>query len=230
MKHYSLFIALLFSLSVVAENNKHENLPKHELSIGWGEASLLNTSPASIGSWKSSMEDYSFHEIETNNTLQFSGILYVNYKYRTNNWFKIGAEYNFYRSVEAHSCYVKDLDFAITYLINPNHPNFGNSAHWWRYMQMHTFMANGTITYYRNKYIELYSSLGLGLTYQVSSREAYYYEVYSRSSFFTVDVRALGLSVGNDHFFASLEVGSMFIVPIPLAMGKLASLSLGWKF
>ncbi len=96
-------------------------------------------------------------------------------------------------------------------------------------MKMHTFMLTGTVTYYRNKYIELYSGLGLGLSHLRYRRVGVTKENINKKNFLTADIRAIGFSIGNEHIFAAVELGGMFLIP-RFFVGKIASVSFGCRF
>ena len=252
MKKCTAILLLLFSWIVIfplmAENNASSaNLihGRHSLRLGWGLGTrqLFNDyedlnfimPPSAIPSARQSIlpEDPYYqiwhdilgmtaeeaHKYLTNYRLvttkgpsQF-GHLFLGYRYDVNTWFSAGVEVDwFYLWVSredrnGYGDFVGKYDFPLHQL---------------------TIMPTMRFTYYHHPLVELYSGLGLGYTI--------YADPYV-SHGCTFSPTLFGVNVGNEHWYAEMELGGMATVttswfgnPGVLFSSRLLSVAVGYRF
>lgn len=185
MKRFA-YIVLLLLLPVVmmAEPTQLRRMHKHELRIGYGDP-LFETS-----AWYDS--PHRNYGVENHN-FRYTGHVMAEYQYRPNQWFGLGAQIDYEQVLWDEYTHVPNGET----IKSPNHYFFNLSV-----------IPTARFTYYHSYWINLYSSLGCGLLTNSGTELDY----KGRKTAFSpvVDVALLGVSLGHNTFFTSLEFGGMF--------------------
>ena len=253
MKKYTLILILLFSwisvLPLMAENTAPSTdftHGRHSLRLGWalGTRQLLHDyhdlnfimPPSNMqGIHKSALPEDPYYQIwqeiqgmtaeqahqfltnyrlvVTNGPKQ-SGHLFLGYRYDVNSWFSAGAE----------------VDWFYLWSNSVHRNGYGEIVGTYDYhLHQLTIMPSIRFTYFRRPLVELYSGLGLGYTMYEGS--------YGVQHGFTFSPTLLGVNVGNEHWFAELELGGMATVttswfgePGVLFSSRLLSVAIGYRF
>lgn len=236
MKKCIFILSLLFSWISVIPLMAENNVPstdcvhgRHSLRIGWGLGSnhpyknYINTTSgdpidpieAIQGMTSAEAHDFLQRYRKTANT-QYSnrGHLFLAYQYKFNHWLSAGVELDWL------SCqYLFDYQDGYGVLVERARTS---------YLDQMTIMPTVRFTYFCRPLVELYSGLGLGYTLSVESFV---------SHCFTVSPTLFGVNVGNEHWFAEVELGGMVTVttswignPEILFSSRIVSAAVGYRF
>jgi hypothetical protein len=238
---------LLLSLPMMAESKSSDfKHGKHSLRLGWGlgtrhlfhdyEDLNLIMPPSHIqGVNKITRYDNPYydllrvimgmtaeeaHQFLTNYRLvvtngpKQSGHLFLGYRYDVNSWFSAGAE----------------VDWFYLWSNSVHRNGYGEIVGTYDYhLHQLTIMPSIRFTYFRRPLVELYSGLGLGYTMYEGS--------YGVQHGFTFSPTLFGVNVGNEHWFAEMELGGMATVttswfgnPGVLFSSRLLSVAVGYRF
>ena len=236
MKKCIFILSLLFSWISVIPLMAENNVPstdcvhgRHSLRIGWGLGSnhpyknYINTTsgdpidPIEAIQGMTSVEAHDFLQRyrKTANT-QYSnrGHLFLAYQYKFNHWLSAGVELDW---LSCH--YLFDYQDGYGVLVERARTS---------YLDQMTIMPTVRFTYFCRPLVELYSGLGLGYTLSVESFV---------SHGFTVSPTLFGVNVGNEHWFAEVELGGMVTVttswignPEILFSSRIVSAAVGYRF
>ena len=236
MKKCIFILSLLFSWISVIPLMAENNVPstdcvhgRHSLRIGWGLGSnhpyknYINTTSgdpidpieAIQGMTSAEAHDFLQRYRKTANT-QYSnrGHLFLAYQYKFNHWLSAGVELDW---LSCH--YLFDYQDGYGVLVERARTS---------YLDQMTIMPTVHFTYFCRPLVELYSGLGLGYTLSVESFV---------SHGFTVSPTLFGVNVGNEHWFAEVELGGMVTVttswignPEILFSSRIVSAAVGYRF
>ena len=233
MKKCIFILSLLFSWISVIPLMAENNVPstdcvhgRHSLRIGWGLGSnhpyknYINTTSgdpieAIQGMTSAEAHDFLQRYRKTANT-QYSnrGHLFLAYQYKFNHWLSAGVELDW---LSCH--YLFDYQDGYGVLVERARTS---------YLDQMTIMPTVRFTYFCRPLVELYSGLGLGYTLSVESFV---------SHGFTVSPTLFGVNVGNEHWFAEVELGGMVTVttswignPEILFSSRIVSAAVGYRF
>ena len=237
---------LLLSLPMMAESKSSDfNHGKHSFRLGWGLGTCqlfhdyhdLNfiMPPSNMqGIHKSALPEDPYYQIwqeiqgmtaeeahkyltdcrvvTTSGPNQF-GHLFLGYRYDVNSWFSAGAE----------------VDWFYLWSNSVHRNGYGEFVGTYDYhLHQLTIMPSIRFTYFRRPLVELYSGLGLGYTL--------YADPYV-SHGFTFSPTLFGVNVGNEHWFAEMELGGMATVttswfgnPGVLFSSRILSATVGYRF
>lgn len=248
MKKLVLILSILvFALSTMAEGNSSElNHGRHSLRLGWGLGTkqfyadyknLLFVMPPSAiqGIRKSALPVGEYDQlcdliqgmsaeeahkylmncsvISYNGPYSF-GHLFLGYRYDINSWLSAGAEADWLylwgsdRYRDGYGAFLADYSYSLHQL---------------------TIMPTVRFTYFRCPLVELYAGLGLGYTFYNRGL----YDVHG----FTFSPTLFGVNLGNEHWFAEVELGGMATVATSwvgrtglLFSSRILSIAFGYRF
>lgn len=248
MKKLILILSILvLSLPAMAEDNKSElNYGRHSLRLGWGLGTRqlfydygdlhYIVPPTSIqGIRKSALPldeyDQLWYLIQgmtaeeahkfltdcslvTNNGPKQFGHLFLGYRYDIHSWLSAGVEAD-WLYIWGSDIYRNGYgDFIVDYPYS---------------LHQFTIMPTVRFTYFRCSLVELYSGLGLGYTFYNRGLR----DVHG----FTFSPTLLGVNVGNEHWFAEVELGGMATVATSwvgrtgvLFSSRILSAAVGYRF
>lgn len=239
---------LMLSLPMMADDSVSEfNHGRHSLRLGWGLGTkqlygnfedLIFIMPPSYmpGANRSILPEGSVYDqlwaaiqgmtaeqahkylmdcsvITYNGPKQF-GHVFLGYRYDVNSWLSAGAE----------------ADWLYIWGSNSYRNGYGVFLGDYPYsLHQFTIMPTVRFTYYRRPMIDLYSGLGLGYTFY----DRGLCDVHG----FTFSPTLFGVNVGNEHWFAELELGSMATVATSwvgrtglLFSSRIVSAAVGYRF
>lgn len=242
-----IFSILLLSLPMMAESKSSDfKQGKHSLRLGWGLGTkqlfhdykdlnfIMPPSPIQ-GMNKITQYDNPYYDllriimgmtaeeahrfltdcrVVTTSGPNQSGHLFLGYRYDVNSWFSAGAE----------------VDWFYLWSNSVHRNGYGEIVGKYdSHLHQLTIMPSIRFTYFRRPLVELYSGLGLGYTMYEGS--------YGVQHGFTFSPTLLGVNVGNEHWFAELELGGMATVttswfgnPGILFSSRLLSVAVGYRF
>ena len=154
-----------------------------------------------------------YRVVTTSGPNQF-GHLFLGYRYDVNSWFSTGAE----------------VDWFYLWSNSVHRNGYGEIVGTYDYhLHQLTIMPSIRFTYFRRPLVELYSGLGLGYTMYEGS--------YGVQHGFTFSPTLFGVNVGNEHWFAEMELGGMATVttswfgnPGVLFSSRIVSAAVGYRF
>lgn len=236
MKKCIFILLLLLSWISVIPLMAENNVPstdfvhgRHALRLGWGLGSnhpyknyinITSGDPidpieAIQGMTSAEAHDFLQSYRKTANA-QYSnwGHLFLAYQYNFNHWLSAGLELDW-----LHCQYLFDYQDGYGVLVERARTS---------YLDQMTIMPTVRFTYFRRPLVELYSGLGLGYTLSVESFV---------SHGFTFSPTLFGLNVGNEHWFAEVELGAMATVSTSwlgttdlLFSSRILSAAIGYRF
>lgn len=245
-----LFIILtifsVMSLPLMAEDGASElNHGRHSLRLGWGlgdkflyssyndliyvlpPSSMRGASRVSfseepyyifmyeiLGMTTEEAHEYLMNRIvKTYSEPNQFGHLFLSYRYGVNSWLSAGVEVDWLYLSGNEECRNGYGEFVV------NNP-YG--------LHQLTIMPSIRFTYFRRPLVELYSGLDLG------------YTIYAHpyvSHGFTIYPALFGVNVGNEHWFAEVELGTMLTLATPwigrvglLFSSRMVSAAVGYRF
>lgn len=229
-----LFFSWISVIPLMAENNVLSTdfvHGRHSLRLGWGlgtkhlyndYADLNTIIPPSYlprtaiqGMTAAEAHEYlmNYRDITVGNPQQF-GHLLLGYRYNVNSWFSTGVEIDWLYSWRHYEFKNGYGDIVSKSLAN---------------LHQLTLMPTVRFTYYHHPLVELYSGLGLG------------YTIYASESLITHGLTLyptlFGINVGNQHWYAEIELGGMatltnswFSNPGILFSSRILSVAIGYRF
>ena len=212
MKRIIIIMTLLIACatwnSAQAETKEKRAEHPHELRVGVGECTIFwasrNSSPLSV--------EHNF----------LMPHVFVEYKYRLNNWFAVGLHVNtIWNERTQYAAVVPAPAMKVPPVLD--HPNVLSEKYRMTEGWVH-IMPSATFTYFSREWVNLYSGLALGYALETQNKN----EV--RTTWHTLSGYAnlFGVSVGKEHLFGTFEVGALFTLrDFP---SQTFSLSIGYRF
>lgn len=206
-KSIFLSIILLFSLTTTfAETKEERKQHPHELRIGVADG----------------MIDFAKEKINNAPNMylnsNYVGMYFVEYQYRLNHWLGLGMQVRASGAVyDYKSAIIDETTGAYT-----DEYEIENDC----YRVSTFFMPKANFTYYHHPWVNLYSSVGLGLLMES-------FNTGINNLYGTLPVTFLGVSVGKKQWFGAAEIGYLFFFdkydfsPAPLSI---INLSFGYRF
>jgi hypothetical protein len=226
-----LFLLMLLFQSVLlayAETKENRKENPHEIRIGIADNhyEIAHTPKKDI-----------IHGIpRVNHGILSTGHIFTEYQYRINSWLSAGCLFDYMHNWE-YQCGCQN------YTIDEN----GNPI---EIMQEKLFSSHISIlptirfTYFHDKYVNIYSSIGLGAHLSYNNYDNIKTN-FTNNLGAALDICALGLSVGNNHWFGTFELGNMNTFTFPTLrygtyakttittnalMSKVLRISFGYRF
>ena len=226
-KYFFLLLVFASATTVLADSELMHG--RHRLRLGWGlgnntlyenysnATSDEPIDPIEAIQGLTSAEAHDFlqrYRKAINSQYSNWGHLFLGYQYYFNHWLSAGCELDWLRS-QYRSDYLN---------------GYGDLVERARitYLDQMTFMPTVRLTYFRRPLVELYSGLGLGYTLYADSFV---------SHGFAISPTLFGLNLGNEHWFAELELGGMATIATSwvgrtgwLFSSRILSLAFGYRF
>ena len=230
MKKLFLLILLLQStLLVCAETKENREENPHEIRIGIADNhyEIAHMSKEAI-----------VHGIpKINHGIQSTGHLFTEYQYRINGWLSVGGTFDYMHNWETYcGCQNYTMD---------ENGNIIEIKHNTQYSSHISILPTIRFTYFHDKHVNIYSSIGLGVHLSYNSYDDIKTN-FTDNLGVALDICALGLSVGNKHWFGTFELGSMNTFTFPTLnydhsfsetifatntiMSKILRISFGYRF
>ena len=187
----------------------------HQVRIGWGDQLFESLV------WYN--QSHSTHYPETyigqyDEQYRYLQHWFAEYQYRVRYWFNVGGMLDYSGVVwDRVSRNGKGEEIS-----RDKNCNFHNIA----------ILATTRFTYMHSKYVELYSGLGAGVNINTGSELDYRDRKTAVAPVFSLTV--LGMSVGNEQWFGSVEFGGLYslmnIQEVYMAGSRMFTLSVGYRF
>ncbi len=206
MKRTILFLfTLCFSLSMAAMTKDSICLAHHEVRIGWGDMQF---------------ETAMYHADHYSGNYRYTGHLFATYQYRFLPWLSAGLNFDYEHVLWQKS--QKDVPFTECPKELRTNANFYNIC----------LIPQVRFTYYWSKYVNLYSGIGVGLLINGGSELNFRGQ---KTAFAPVlELTALGVQVGDNHWFGTVELGGLnaasSLTDFYMLASRLFSVSVGYRF
>lgn len=202
-----LFIVLSFlTVAVSAEDATNRIWRPHEVRVGWGDP-MFETMV-----WHNSP---TYFTLENTYNYRYTGHIFAEYHYRQNSWFSYGGQVD-YQQVFWTREMLKDGEFV--YL----------PCHFYDISLMPTIR----FTYFSSEWVNLFSGLGAGLLINGGTEKDFMGRKVALAP--VVDLSILGMSIGRDMFFGTVEIGGMISLmntnTIYMVGSRIVSASFGVRF
>jgi len=197
---FLIFATLLFALlpiCVKAETRAERDSLRHEIRIGWGDQMFESltwqvTSPVAVLPQSSYLNPEEFRQVHSEQYV-YTQHWFAEYQYRVNHWFGAGL------MVDGSGVLWKDVvrDGYGNEISHTDH-NFYNIL----------ILPSARFTYYNQKYVSLYSSVGLGLDINGGTETNMWGKKTDYS--FACSIALLGVSANYQRWFWTLEYGGTY--------------------
>jgi hypothetical protein len=245
--HTYIFFALLLLESPLAAQSTEYTHGRHAIRLGWGDAFLskmndclasANIVPAENASYLDCVQGMPApiaHEyltqyrmaLDNSHKISSTGHFFLGYCFQVTPLVGVGVETDIVASTD---CF---------HMVNGYRTTVDKHA---KNQLIHlTLMPTVRFTYYRQRIVELYSSLGVGYTFSKFT-SAILIEwgmgVEHDTQGVALSATLFGVNVGNEHWFAEAELGSMCTFPLfwpevtlgPIYGSRLFSVAIGYRF
>lgn len=216
MKRILIIVAIWLSSSALfAETREMRDSLRHEFRVGWGDQQFetLVWHYTSSADYRYDNGDY----LQTDH-YRYTQHWFIEYQYRVNYWFGVGVQFDGSAVLWDNMLYDQDNDL----IANIGTDHFYNLV----------FMPTARFTYLHRKYVSLYSSIGIGINVN-GGTEMNIYGKYTDSSL-ALDIRAIGLEVGLNHWFGAIEFGGLFAMKnkntVFMVDSRIFTASVGFRF
>lgn len=177
------------------------------LSAMTRDSICLDRHEVRIGWGDMMFETAMYHPDHYTSDYRYTGHLFATYQYRFLPWLSAGGEVD-YEQVWWHKPEGK--------------ANFYNLC----------FIPQVRFTYYWSKYLNLYSGLGVGLL--VNGGSELNFRGQKTACAPVIEITALGIQVGDDHWFGTVEIGGLnamsSLTDFYMLASRLFSASIGYRF
>lgn len=204
-----LMMCLIVPIAAHAESKENRLVHRHEVRIGYGdpmyETMRWKDEPNKLGVPMNARQDY-----------RYTGHIYGEYMYRVNTWLGVGAQVDFGATTFKYNRY--ELDAEGNQFLASSDP---------RYFYDVCLMPSVRFTYFHHDWVNLYSGVQLGLGIHAD------YKGRSECGA-AFGLTALGLSVGKEHLFGTVEFGGLSniqsLTAIYTLWTKWFNVSIGYRF
>ena len=202
-----IFFFAATALSLMAEPTMNRRLRPHEIRLGYGDPFFETMA------WHASpMLDYG----EQTHNYRYTGHIFLEYQYRVNYWFSFGVQAD-YQQV-----------FWDKWTYTPTEVQIESD----RYFYDISVFPTMRFTYLHTYWVNLYSGLGAGILVNAGTEKDMRGRTVAVAP--VVDISLIGLSVGHDMLFGTLEFGGMFSLlnmnEIYMVDSRIISASIGVRF
>ena len=243
---YIFFALLLLELPLAAQSTEYTH-GRHAIRLGWGDAFLsemndrlayANIVPAENASYLDCVQGMPApiaHEyltsyrmaLDNSHKISSTGHFFLGYRFQVTPLVGIGVEADIIASNDRF------------HMVNGYRTIVDKHA---KNQLIHfTLMPTVRFTYYRQRIVELYSSLGVGYTFSKFTSAIpieWGMGVEHDSQGVALSATLFGVNVGNEHWFAEAELGSMCTFPLfwpevtcgPIYGSRLFSVAIGYRF
>jgi len=191
------FLLLLLPIKMAAETREERDSLKHEIRLGWGDQMFENltwqvTAPVTVLPESGYLHPGDFRQMRSEQ-YRYTQHWFAEYQYRVNRWFGVGFMFDgsgvLWKDV-VRDGYGKEIE-------STDH-NFYNLL----------FLPTARFTYYNQKYISLYSSVGLGLDVNGGTEKNMYGKTVDYG--FAFSAALLGISANYQRWFWNFEYGGTY--------------------
>ena len=215
-KSLILLLLLCMALPLCAENTEHRSATPHMLRVGWGDQQFeylaFRATPQPINT-----QPTTYHAMYDEH-FRYSQHWFVEYQNRVNGWFSYGG--------------LLDGSGVVWDKVTRN--GAGNEIARDRNHSVYNIVIMPTVyfTYLYHRYVSLYSGLGAGIDINGGTEKDY----LGRNTVVApaLNITALGMSVGDKGWYASVELGTLMALTggqhIYLFGSRVFSLSVGTTF
>ena len=243
---YIFFALFLVKLPLAAQSTDYTH-GRHAIRLGWGDAFLseMNERLTSANLVPSENESYldlvqgmpapQAHEylmnyrmaLDNSHKISSTGHFFLGYRFQVTPLVGIGVEADIIASTDRF------------HMLNGYRTTVDSHA---KNQLIHfTLMPTVRFTYYRQRIVELYSSLGVGYTFSKFTSAIpieWGMGVERDSQGVALSATLFGVNVGNEHWFAEAELGSICTFPLfwpevtlgPIYGSRLFSVAIGYRF
>ena len=243
---YIFFALLLLELPLAAQSTEYTH-GRHAIRLGWGDAFLsemndrlayANIVPAENASYLDCVQGMPApiaHEyltsyrmaLDNSHKISSTGHFFLGYRFQVTPLVGIGIEADIIASNDRF------------HMVNGYRTIVDKHA---KNQLIHfTLMPTVRFTYYRQRIVELYSSLGVGYTFSKFTSAIpieWGMGVEHDTQGVALSATLFGVNVGNEHWFAEAELGSMCTFPLfwpevtlgPIYGSRLFSVAIGYRF
>lgn len=202
-----LLICLLFlPLTLLAEDMVNRSWRKHEIRAGWGDM-MFETMV-----WHNSP---TYFTLEKTMNYRFTGHIFAEYHYRPNAWFSYGGQIDYQQVLWTREMPLPDSH-------EYTECNFFDIS----------LMPTVRFTFFWSEWVNLYCGMGAGLLINGGTETNFLGQQVAFAP--VVDLRLLGISVGNETVFGTLDFGGMFSLlntnTIYMVGSRIFTASIGVRF
>ena len=218
MKRFLWFLVLFAGLatSVSAETKSDHLVWRNELRFGWGDQlfeTLMWHNPTSFVTTLPTSYQQTYHE-----NYRHHQHLWLEYQYRFNHWFSLGGMMDM--SEVGWDDITRDGKGTVLQT-DPNH-----------YFYNLVLMPTVRFTYFHHEYVNLYSSIGLGLNINggTETNAAQKHTAVGMA----VDITAIGVSANYHRWFMAVDLGGLTSFKdkntVYMACSRIINVSIGARF
>lgn len=202
---FLLLFTLCACLSLGAMTKDSICLDRHEVRLGWGDMQF---------------ETAMYHADHYTGNYRYTGHIFATYQYRFLPWLSAGLDFDY-----EHVLWQKSKD-NIPFTDCPaewkTNENFFNVC----------LIPEVRFTYFWSKYVNLYSEIGCGLLINGGSELNFRGQKTACAP--VIEITALGVQVGDDHWFGTVELGGLnamsSLTDFYMIASRLFSASVGYRF
>lgn len=202
---FLLLFTLCACLSLGAMTKDNICLDHHEVRLGWGDMQF---------------ETAMYHADHYTGNYRYTGHIFATYQYRFLPWLSAGLDFDY-----EHVLWQKSKD-KIPFTDCPEElktdENFYNIC----------LIPEVRFTYFWSKYVNLYSEIGCGLLINGGSELNFRGQKTACAP--VIEITALGVQVGDDHWFGTVELGGLnamsSLTDFYMVASRLFSASVGYRF
>lgn len=159
-----------------------------------------------------------YHADHYTGNYRYTGHIFATYQYRFLPWLSAGLDFDY-----EHVLWQKgDTTFTACPEERKTNENFYNIC----------FIPEVRFTYYWSKYVNLYSEIGCGLLINGGSEINFRGQKTACAP--VIEITALGVQVGDDHWFGTVELGGLnamsSLTDFYMLASRLFSASVGYRF
>lgn len=207
MKKILLIVLSLLPLTLMAEDMIERSWHPHEIRIGYGDP-MFETMV-----WHNSP---TYFTLEKTLNYRYSGHIFAEYHYRPNAWFSYGGQIDYQQVWWTRESLDSEGEFEYTPC------NFYDIS----------VMPTIRFTFFWSEWVNLYCGMGAGLLINGGTEKDYKGHQVAFAP--VLDLRLLGLSIGKDMFFGTVDFGGMISLlngnAIYMVGSRVFSASLGVRF
>ena len=204
-----LFFLFLAALPLSAMTKDSICFRPHEVRLGWGDMQY---------------ETAIYHADHYSGHYRYTGHIFATYQYRFLPWLSAGLDFDY-----EHVLWQKSPDRGAGCIAFSECPDeLKTKANFYNIC----LIPQVRFTYYWSEYVNLYSGLGCGLLINGGSELNFRGQKTACAP--VVEITALGVQVGDDHWFGTAELGGLnaltALTDIYMLASRIFSVSIGYRF
>ena len=243
---YIFFALLLLELPLAAQSTDYTH-GRHAIRIGWGDAFLSDMSDRLTAANIVPSENDSYLDCLLGVPAPIAHEYLTNYRMALDNSHKISSVGHFFLAYRFQVTPLIGIGVEADIIASNDRFHMVNgyrtivNKHAKNQLIHFTLTPTVRFSYYRQRMVELYSSLGVGYTFSKFTSAIpieWGMGVEHDTQGIALSATLFGVNVGNEHWFAEAELGSMCTFPLfwpevtlgPIYGSRLFSVAIGYRF